>query len=114
MRRVVRWESLNESLATVSNASGNPGSVIGLRSGTTSLVATEVNTGIASLQTDNLEIRGAIESIEIEPASLRLGVGLRFPLRAYARRADGSRSNITSAVVWSTGDQAATGWVQQP
>jgi len=117
LRRVVQWESLNRSLATVSNASGDRGSVTGLQTGTTSLVATEISTGISSLQTDNLEVRGAIESIEIEPASLRLGVGLRFPLRAYARRADGSRSNITNAVVWSAGDQAAVaideaGWVE--
>jgi uncharacterized protein YjdB len=117
LRRVVNWATDDPSIATVSNAAASPGAVTGLRTGLTSLVATENSTGISSLQNNNLEIRGSIESIEIEPGSLRLGIGLRYPMRAYGRRSDGSRSNITSTVVWSaTNDSAASidddGWVQ--
>jgi len=117
LRRVVSWATDNSSIATVSNAVGSPGAVTGVSAGTTTLVATENSTGIASLQSNNLEVRGAIESIEIEPDSLHLGVGLRYPLRAYGKRADGSRSNITSTVVWSSTNESAIsidgdGWVQ--
>lgn len=117
LRRGVFWETADASIATVSNTTGNPGSVTGRKTGLTTLVATDPGTGITSLQTNNLGIRGSIASIEIEPKSLRLGIGLRYPMRAYAKRADGSRSNITNSVEWTSTNEALlsvdeNGWVQ--
>lgn len=100
LRKVVNWSVGDPSKASL-GVDGEVGKVTGKVLGTTTLQAVEPITGITSAAIP-LEIRGAITSIEVEPATVTTALGIDYQLRAYANRTDGSRSNITSSVQWSS------------
>ncbi len=102
LRKAVRWTVLNPAIASVGTTADDLGSVTGLRAGTTTLSALDSWTGVASTAVNNLVVRGAILSVLVEPSELVLARGLIQPLRAYGLRADGSRSNLTAQVEWTS------------
>lgn len=116
LRKIVTWTTADSRIATVGNDNNDRGAVTGVSAGSTTLVARDPHTGIRSSGTENLLVRGPFSSLTIEPASLVLGRGMQYPIRAYGNRADGSRSNLTNAVEWTSSDPSVVtieegGWL---
>ncbi|MFM7143173.1 MAG: Ig-like domain-containing protein, partial [Alphaproteobacteria bacterium] len=87
--------------ATVQATGPQAGLVHPVAPGTTRIVARNKATGIAN--TDGAtEVRARGVSLSVEPSTLVLPTRLGFPMRCYVNRADGSRSNITEGVSWSS------------
>jgi len=103
----VRWTSTNPAVATVVATGPSAGLVRPVAPGTTQIVARDAATGIAN--TDGAtEVRARVVSLSVEPRSIAIARRMRFPLRCYARRADGSRSNVTDDVEWSSSSTKIT------
>lgn len=97
----VTWISTNPTVATVQATGPQAGLVHPVAPGTTRIVARDKATGIAN--TDGAtEVRARGVSLSVEPSTLVLPTRLGFPMRCYVNRADGSRSNITEGVSWSS------------
>jgi hypothetical protein len=99
LRKFVNWSIGDPSKATLGTG-GDIGKVKGIALGDTWIRAVEPVTNIASPQT-TLNVRGAITSIEIEPKTVTTARGIDYQLTAFANRTDGTRSNLSSSVVWS-------------
>ncbi len=97
----VSWSSSDPTVATVDDTGDTKGLVRPRKVGTTTITARDPATGMTN--TDGATtVRAAVVSLSIEPADLKLGRQLEYPLRAYAKRADGTRSNVSSDVEWSS------------
>lgn len=96
LRKLVTWSVADPAVATVAPG----GKVTGLAVGVTTLRAVDPATGVASAPVA-LNVRGAVTSVSIEPTRLVLARGIEIPLKAYANRSDGTRSNVTAAAEWS-------------
>lgn len=101
LRTAMDWSVDDPTVATVETEGNEIGTVAGLTPGTTTLRARDPASGITTAVTDNLVVRGQVTSVTIEPGSSVVARDIPFPLRAYANRDDGSRSNITSSAEWS-------------
>ncbi len=106
LREEVAWSVTNPAIASVDSSSDERGRVTGLRAGTTTLRARDVWLGISSSAVDNLVVRGALQSLIVEPRDLTVPRGVRVPLRAYGVRSDDTRSNLTPLVEWTSSDPA--------
>ncbi len=102
LRKLVEWIVDDPKLASVGNGEDDIGTVEGKAVGTTTLMARYDEFDIVSTAVDNLVVRGAVTSLAIEPESATVGLDLAYPLRAYANRDDGGRSNISSKARWSS------------
>jgi hypothetical protein len=100
LRKVLTWSVGNPTLASL-GTDGEVGKVTGKVVGETTLQAVEPITNITSPAL-RLQIRGAVTSISIEPATVTTALGIDYQLRAYANRSDGTTSNITNSAQWST------------
>ena len=100
----VDWSSSDTSIATVGNTAGvDKGVVHGVASGTAIIHATDPSTGVSNSDADGkTTVLGAITAISILPSSLATAWPLSYPIKVNALRADGSTSNITSRVTFST------------
>lgn len=97
----VIWRSTNTAVATVVATGPSAGLVHPVAPGQVQIIARDSATGIEN--TDGLtEVRARVVRLAVEPASLVLARRVRFPMRCYAIRADGSRSNITTDVSWTS------------
>lgn len=98
LRKRLQWETAHPAIATVGQDSENIGKVTGQSVGTTTLTATEPNTGVQASVT--VRVRGAFVDVAVDPEEIVLGVGMILPLRANGIRSDGSRSTVTTQVGW--------------
>lgn len=102
LRKVLHWTTGNGSIAEVGEDSEtdseNVGKVLGKKAGSTTLTATEPNTGVS--KTIGVNVRGAFTDVEIDPGEIILGLGMYLPLRANGVRSDGTKSTVTSQVDW--------------
>lgn len=101
LRKLVKWSVAKGRFARVRNGEDDIGTVEGRKAGTTTLAATYDEFDVVSTASDNLVVRGHVIGLEMEPAVATIGIDFVYPLRAYAGRDDGGRSNIASKVAWS-------------
>jgi len=100
----MNWSTANPSFATVGNTAGvDKGLVHTLKIGTAIIHATDPVTGVSNSDQDGtVTILPPITSLTITPTPLTIGKPLAFPLKANGNRSDGSHSNLSSRVVWSS------------
>ena len=103
----VTWRSSNPAIATVVAAGSSAGLVHPVAPGTVQIVARDAATGIANTD-GSTEVRARVVGLSVEPASIVLARRIRFPMRCYANRADGSRSNVTEDVAWTSNSTSIT------
>ncbi|HEY2901418.1 MAG TPA: Ig-like domain-containing protein [Polyangia bacterium] len=99
----VAWTSSNNSVATVSNLTGSEGTVTGVSTGTVTVSAALEGVNATSSIT---VVAAAIKSITVAPANATTVAGLRSNYTAQGVFSDGSTRDVTTAVVWSTGNTA--------
>jgi len=102
LRKLVEWLVEHPKTASVGNGSDDIGEVKGLEAGTTTLMARYDEFDVVSTEVDNLVVRARVTSLEMEPPEVVLGLDLEYLLRAYGKRDDGTRSNISGNVDWSS------------
>jgi len=111
----VVWSSTDPTIASVSNTAGSKGVVTAHKVGTVTILALDAESGVKN--TDGLtNVRARVSHLSFDPPNVVIGKGLKFPLRVYANRVDGTRSQITEDVEFSvlpagvvkigTGDEA--------
>jgi uncharacterized protein YjdB len=102
--QTVNWSSVNPSFATVGNTAGsNKGLVHTVKIGTAIIHAVDPVTGVSNSDQDGtVTVLPPITSLTITPNVVTIGKPLTFPLKANGNRADNSRSNLSSRVVWTT------------
>jgi len=95
----VQWSSSNTAVATISNTAGSNGLATGAGMGSTTLTAT-----LGSVfGTGNLTVTAAVlGSIEVTPQSPTSPVGQATQFTATGIYTDGSSSNITNSVSWTS------------
>lgn len=93
------WTSSNTSVATISNASDSIGVATGVALGSTTITASYG--GLSG--TAALTVSGAVLStIELSPVGYTLPKGFRRGYRATGIYSDGSKSDVTTTVVWTS------------
>jgi uncharacterized protein YjdB len=96
----VTWTSTDPSVASVSNVSPTKGLVTANKVGTATIFARDDASGVTN--TDGATtVRAQVSHLSFDPQDIVIGKGMKFPLRVYANRVDGSRSQITSEVEFS-------------
>lgn len=101
----VAWSSTVEATATISNAADSIGLADSLTKGVTTIKATHVASTVAGSAT--LTVTDAVVvSIEVAPASASVAKGLTRQFTATGAYSDGTSSDITDLVTWSSSDPA--------
>ncbi len=101
----VTWSSSTTTVATISNVSGNQGLATTVATGTTTITATSGPvSGSASLTVGP----SALVSIAVTPPDPSIAVGTSQQFTSTGTYGDGSTSNITSQVTWSSSSTAAS------
>jgi len=96
----VVWSSTDPSIASVSNTAGSKGVVTAHKVGTVTIIALDQESGVKN--TDGLtNVRAQVSHLSFDPPEVTIGKGIKFPLRVYANRVDGTRSQITEDVTYS-------------
>lgn len=98
------YSSADESIATVSNTPGNKGLVTAVAPGSTTVTATDPGSGLSADTTVN--VKGALVGISLKPSSVFLVQGASRHLTAIGSFSDGSTSNYTQRVIYSSSDEA--------
>lgn len=100
---LVTWSSSDTSKVTVSNAAGSEGLASALAVGTSTLSASVLGqTGSVTVTVTNALLTG----LEVSPVSASLARGLTQDFVATGRFSDGSTSDVTDQVAWSSSDVA--------
>jgi len=102
----VTWSSSQPSTATVSNATGSAGLVVGAAPGTSIISATSA-TGLAASSPVTVTA-ATLVSIQITPSNATIANGLTQQLAATGTYTDGSTQDLTSQVTWASSNPAAT------
>jgi uncharacterized protein YjdB len=101
----VTWSSSNESMATISNASGSKGLAGSVAVGSTTISATDPASGISGSTT--LTVTDAVlVSIDVTPTNASLPAGFTQQFTATGAYTDGSTQDITVNVTWESADTA--------
>ncbi len=98
----VTWASSNTSFATISNTQGSQGVATGVAAGTASITATLgsiVSPGAALTVTS-----ATLQSITVTPVAQQIVYQTQQQFTATGNFSDGSHSDITSSVTWSSSD----------
>jgi hypothetical protein len=97
----VTWSSSDDSTATVSNADGSHGLVIGVEVGSVTISA-----GFSGVSGSSaVEVSSAtLVSIDIFPFVPSIAKGTELQLSALGNYSDGSTQDLTTQVTWSTSD----------
>jgi uncharacterized protein YjdB len=96
----VEWFSSNPSIASVSNVPPTKGLVTPHAPGNVVITARDPDSGVQN--TDGAAVvRARVSHLSFDPPAVTIGKGIKYPLRVYANRVDGSRSNITEDVEYS-------------
>lgn len=96
----VTWSSTDPSVASVSNAAGSKGLVTAHKVGTATIVALDPGSGVTNSD-GRTTVRAQVSHLTFDPPRVTTGKGIAFPLRVYANRVDGTRSQITDEVEFS-------------
>ena len=96
-----QWSITDETIAQIENGEGGTKWIRGVASGSTQVKATFGDfTAIADIE---VEVKGLLE-VEIVPDALALPVGVSSQLNAIGIFDDGSILDISTSVIWSSGD----------
>jgi hypothetical protein len=97
----VAWQVLDETIATVSTASGSEGLVTTVMPGSTSVSATlDGKVATAALQVKDVMLM----SIAVTPVSPTIAVGATQQLSATGTFSDNSTQDLTAQASWSSAD----------
>lgn len=95
------WNSSNSNVSTISNAAGTQGLASTLANGTTNITASfGATTSSASLSAISLN------SIAVTPANQSLAKGVAQQYMAIGTFTDGSTTNLTNTVTWSSSNSS--------
>jgi Big-like domain-containing protein len=97
----VTWSSSNNSLASVSNADGSRGLVIGGGVGSVTISAT--HSGVSGSAAVDVSA-ATLVSIDISPFAQSMAKGTKVQFFAMGNYSDSSTQDLTSQVAWSTSD----------
>jgi uncharacterized protein YjdB len=97
----VTWSSSDNSIATVSNADGSRGLVIGTAVGSVTIVASF--SGVSGSATVDVSA-ATLVSIDITPFVMSIAKGTELQFSALGNYSDGSTQDLTTQVTWSTSD----------
>lgn len=104
--REVTWSSSNSTLASISNAAGEKGRVLGRESGVVSIRAEQ---GAVSASTALTVVDEILAGIDVTPKNDTIGGGQSLQFTATGRFSDNSTLNVTEQVNWaSSNTNAAT------
>jgi len=96
----VTWTSTDPTIASVSNTDPTRGLVTPKKVGTVTIFAQDPTSGITNSD-GAATVRAQVSHLSFDPPDVIIGKGMKFPLRVYANRVDGSRSQITDEVEFS-------------
>ncbi len=97
------WSSSNSAVMSVGNGAGNKGLASADGAGTATVTAT---VGAVSANASVTVNAATLSSIDIQPSSLSLPLGQSYNLSAIGTYSDGSTSDITDSVTWSSSNGA--------
>jgi hypothetical protein len=101
----VTWSSSQPTIATVSNAAGSAGLVVGAALGSSIISATSAS-GIAA--TAPVTVTAAtLASIQVTPNNATVANGLTEQFAAIGTYTDGSTQDLTSQVTWASSNTGA-------
>jgi hypothetical protein len=95
----VTWSSSDDSIATVSNAAGGRGLVLGLDVGSVTISANL--SGVAGSAAVDVSA-ATLVSIDVSPFLPSIAKGTQLQFSAMGTYSDGSTQDLTSEVTWST------------
>ncbi|HEY8516042.1 MAG TPA: Ig-like domain-containing protein [Candidatus Binatia bacterium] len=93
----VQWFSSDPSVATVSNTPPTQGLVTPLKPGTVVITARDPKSGVQNAD-GQANVRAQATHLAFDPPHLVIGKGIKYPIRVYVHRADGTRNQVTSDV----------------
>jgi len=96
----VVWSSTDPSVASVSNVTATKGLVTAHKVGTVTIFALDESSGVKNSD-GATNVRAQVSHLSFDPPEIMIGRDIEFPLRVYANRVDGSRSQITEDVEFS-------------
>ncbi|MBY0278270.1 Ig-like domain-containing protein [Candidatus Binatia bacterium] len=96
----VTWSSTDPSVASVSNDSATKGLVSAHKVGTATIYALDEASGVSNSD-GATTVRAQVSNLSFDPPKVVMGKGMTYPLRVYANRVDGTRSQITDEVEFS-------------
>ena len=100
----VIWTSSSSAIATISNAPGSYGLVTSLSPGSVNVTAS-LGPIVSNAVTLNIT-SATLTSLLVSPASVTLAAGLTQQFRATGGFSDGSSSDMTNAVIWTSDNTA--------
>ncbi|MFQ5779765.1 MAG: Ig-like domain-containing protein [Nitrospiria bacterium] len=99
----VTWSSLDTAVATVSDTGGNKGLANGIMTGTTTITATDLETGIKG--STNLTVTPAVlVSIAVTPQNSSITRGISQQFTATGTFSDSTTQDISGLVSWTSSD----------
>lgn len=111
----VTWSSTDPSVASVSNDTATKGLVTAHKVGTATIFALDEASGVKNSD-GAATVKAQVSHLTFDPPRITIGKGINYPLRVYANRIDGTRTQVTDEVEFSvvptgviqmgTGDQA--------
>lgn len=102
----VSWQSSDETVVAVSNASGSRGQAATLAPGSATVTALYGGTGGTSGATTVTVTNAQLTGIQVTPSSPNLVKGATVQLSATGTYTDSSQQDVTSQVTWSSSDSA--------
>ncbi|PLX82391.1 MAG: hypothetical protein C0617_14875 [Desulfuromonas sp.] len=103
LRRDVNWSSADAAVATISNATGNEGLATGVAEGSTAIIAAFAG---LSAEAGLIVSAAVLDSIAITPVDPELAADTSLELTATGTFSDGSTSDLTEEVLWSSDDES--------
>jgi hypothetical protein len=97
----VTWSSSDDSIATVSNADGSHGLVLGVGVGTVAISGGF--SGVSGSATVDVS-SATLVSIDVSPFAPAIAKGTQLQFSALGNYSDGSTQDLTSQVTWSSSD----------
>jgi 6-phosphogluconolactonase (cycloisomerase 2 family) len=101
----VTWSSSNTAIATISNTAGSQGLATASANTTGTATITAIDPATQIQGSTNLTVTSAtaiLQSISITAASASVNVGATVQFTATGHFSDGSSSNITNSVTWTS------------
>ncbi len=98
--KTVIWSSSDPSVATVSNDQQTKGLVTPHKPGTVVITAFHPESGVSNAD-GQATVQAKVSHLAFDPPKVVMGRNMQYPLRVYAHRVDGTRSNITDDVEFS-------------
>ena len=95
----VQWSSSSPSIASIGALGDDGVTVYAHRVGTTTITAYDPESRFRNVDGD-ARVRARVTHIDFEDSEYILGANMRLPLRVYAYRTDGTRTQITDDVVF--------------